>query len=86
MKVFGKFLTICLIVVFLASCTTPATQAPTEAPQRPIATEAPTEAPTQAPTAEPVLTAKEEWLKANLLGTYDTAEQDWAAIEEAAKN
>ncbi len=81
MKVFGKFLTICLIVVFLASCTTPATQAPTEAPQQPIATDAPT----QASAAEPVLTAKEEWVKANQLGTYDTGEQDWAAIEEAAK-
>jgi len=81
MKVFGKFLTICLIVVFLAACAAPATQAPAEEPQQPAATDAPT----QAPAAEPVLTAKEEWLKANQLGSYDTGVQDWAAIEEAAK-
>ena len=29
--------------------------------------------------------AKDEWLKANQLGVYDTGEQDWAAIEAAAK-
>ena len=84
MKLFGKFLTICLIVVFLASCATPATQAPVpvkEEPQQPVATEAPTEA----PVAEPVLTPKEEWLKANQLGSYDTGAQDWGAIEAAAK-
>ena len=83
MKVFGKFLTICLIVGFLAACgaPAPATQAPVQEPQEPVATEAPT----QAPVAEPEMTAKEEWLKANQLGSYDTGEQDWAAIEEAAK-
>jgi len=82
MKAFGKFLTICLLVSFLAACTTPAvTQAPAEEPQQPAATEAPA----QAPATEPALTAKEEWLKANQLGQYDTGEQDWAAIEEAAK-
>jgi iron(III) transport system substrate-binding protein len=85
MKVLGKFLTICLLVSFLAACGAPApaaTQAPVQEPQKPAATEAPT----QAPVAEPEMTAKEEWLKANQLGQYDTGEQDWAAIEEAAKN
>ena len=31
------------------------------------------------------MTPKEEWLKANQLGTYTSDTQDWAAIEEAAK-
>jgi iron(III) transport system substrate-binding protein len=87
MKAFGKFLTICLLVSFLAACGTPAaTQAPVKETQPPAATVAPTEAPaTAAPATEAPLTPKEEWLKANQLGTYDTGEQDWAAIEAAAK-
>jgi iron(III) transport system substrate-binding protein len=31
------------------------------------------------------LSAKEQWLKDNQLGAYDTGTQDWAAIEAAAK-
>ena len=87
MKAFGKFLTICLLVSFLAACGTPAaTQAPVKETQPPAATVAPTEAPaTQAPATEAPLTPKEEWLKANQLGTNETGEQDWAAIEAAAK-
>ena len=86
MKIIGKFLTICLIISFLAACgTAPATKAPVQEPQQPAATEVATQAPTEAPVVEAPLTAKEEWLKANQLGQYDTGEQDWAAIEEAAK-
>jgi iron(III) transport system substrate-binding protein len=81
MKVFGKFLTICLIVGFLAACAAPAapsTQAPAVEPQKPAVTDAPTQAPA-------VPTAKDEWLKANQLGKYDTGKQDWDSIEAAAK-
>jgi iron(III) transport system substrate-binding protein len=88
MKLFGKILTICLIISFLTACggnVAPATQAPVKEPPKPAATEAPVQEPTAAPTQAPVASAKEEWLKANQLGTYDTGEQDWAAIEEAAK-
>jgi iron(III) transport system substrate-binding protein len=48
----------------------------------------PTAAPTQAapqPTAVPALSAAEEWAKANGLGPYQPAEEDWAAVEAAAK-
>jgi iron(III) transport system substrate-binding protein len=74
MKMFVKFLTICLVISFLAACGAPATQAPAEEPAAQPAAEEPA-----------ALSAKEEWLKANQLGSYDTGEQDWAAIEEAAK-
>ena len=82
MKAFGKLLTICLIASFLVSCGTSATQAPVKEPQQQPAA---TDAPTQAPVVEPTLTPKEEWLKANQLGQYDTGAQDWVAIEAAAK-
>jgi iron(III) transport system substrate-binding protein len=36
-------------------------------------------------TAPEELSAKEQWLKDNQLGSYDTGVQDWAAIEAAAK-
>ncbi len=75
MKAFAKLLTICLLVTILAGCGTQATVAPeatkvSEAPQA---------------TAVPELTAAEQWAKANGLGPYTPAEEDWAAIEEAAK-
>src|SRR5512139_3443513 len=86
MKLFGKILTICLIISFLTACggnVAPATQAPVKEPAKPAATEAPVQpAATEPPAAS---SPKEEWLKANQLGSYDTGEQDWAAIEEAAK-
>src|SRR5512147_1414313 len=90
MKLFGKILTICLIISFLTACggnVAPATPAPVKEPPKPAATEAAVQpAATEPPATEPAaLSAKEEWLKANQLGKYDTGEQDWAAIEEAAK-
>jgi iron(III) transport system substrate-binding protein len=83
MKVFSKLLTIVLLVSFLAGCGTPAaTQAPVaEAAEAPAAVEAATEA----PAAEAALSAQEQWLMDNQLGSYTTDTQDWAAIEEAAK-
>jgi iron(III) transport system substrate-binding protein len=67
-----------LLTLVLSACGTKATEAPA-ATTAPDATEAPV-AGTEAP-----LTAQEEWLKANQLGSYDTGVQDWAAIEAAAK-
>lgn len=76
MKVLVKLLTLCLLVTFVAGCggTPTATQ--------PLATQPP---PTELPATEPSLTAAEEWAKANGLGPYQPAEEDWAAVEAAAK-
>lgn len=78
MKMFAKFLTVVLLVAFLAGC---GTAAPTqvEEPQEPAAPDA-TEAPAPAE-----LSAKEQWLMDNQLGAYYSDTQDWAAIEAAAK-
>ncbi len=71
MKILFKVFAIVMVVAFLASCAgTPTTVAPVV---------------TQAPTAAPVLSPEEQWLKDNQLGPYFTLEQDWAAIEAAAK-
>jgi iron(III) transport system substrate-binding protein len=76
MKGLMKFLTLCLLVSFVAGCGAQATQAPaaTQPPQ-----------PTDTAVPEPSLTAAEEWAKANGLGPYQPAEEDWAAVEAAAK-
>jgi iron(III) transport system substrate-binding protein len=76
MKVLVKLLTLCLLVTFVAGCggTPTATQ--------PLATQPPA---TELPATEPSLTAAEEWAKANGLGPYQPAEEDWAAVEAAAK-
>ena len=76
MKAFVKLLTICLLVSFIAGCAVPA-------PPPPAETE-PTEA-TESTAQEPALTEAEAWLKAAELGEFAPAEQDWAAIEAAAK-
>lgn len=76
MKAFVKFLTICLLVSFIAGCgggTPTATQPPATQPPA-----------TQPPATEPPLTAAEAWAEANEVGPYQTATQDWAAIEAAA--
>jgi hypothetical protein len=77
MKNIFKILCVFIMVSFLASCASTPTTAPV--------TEAPAPAATEAPTTAPVLTAEEQWLKDNQLGPYFTLNQDWAAIEEAAK-
>jgi iron(III) transport system substrate-binding protein len=76
MKGLMKVLTLCLLIIVVAGCGAQPTQAP-----------APTEAAKPADTAvpEPSLTAAEEWAKANGLGPYQPAEEDWAAVEAAAK-
>lgn len=75
MKAFAMLLTLCLLVSFIAGCGATATPAP--------ATEAVKPADTAVPA--PQLTAAEEWAKANGLGPYQPAEEDWAAVEAAAK-
>jgi iron(III) transport system substrate-binding protein len=80
MKGLMKLLTLCLLVSMVAGCggTPTATQPPAT---QPPATEPPA---TTEPT-EPPLTAAEEWAKANGLGPYQPAEEDWTAVEAAAK-
>lgn len=75
MKAFARLLYWMILLSLLAGCATPSPVV-----NQPAASNA-----TQPPAAEPTLTAKETWLKANQLGKYDTGEQDWAAIEAAAK-
>jgi iron(III) transport system substrate-binding protein len=80
MKLFVKLMTLIVLFSLVVSCggkpaTTqaPATQPPDTGP---VATAAPTDVP---------LTANEEWAKANGVGPYQPAVDDWAAIEAAAK-
>jgi iron(III) transport system substrate-binding protein len=77
MKAFGKLLTLCLLVSFLAGCGgTPA------APDQPV-DEAPVSE--DATTEEEVqLTPAEQWAQEYGLGPYQPAEEDWAAVEAAA--
>ncbi len=69
MKKLVTFVSMILLVAFLASCTQGAAPAATDA-----AADDTTE-----------LSAKEQWLQTNQLGAYDTGVQDWDAIEAAAK-
>ena len=86
MKAISRIFVFLVLLSLLVGCTTP-TAAPTTAPVESTSAPAePTTAPVE-PTAapvEPTLTAQEQWLKDNQLGTYDTGAQDWAAIEAAA--
>ena len=69
MKAIFRIAAMILVITMLVACGPKA--------KAPAATE---------PVAQPeVLTPQQEWLKANLLGEYETGTQDWAAIEEAAK-
>jgi len=85
MKTFLRFMTICILLSFVVGCTAPATTAPqppaTTAPQanQPPATTAPQ------PTAVPPTAAPKSWQEQNQLGTFFSLDQDWAAIEAAAK-
>jgi len=91
MKTLVKFLAVCLLASLVVGCgggaptaTQPPAEAPTEAPAE-VPTEAPAEVPTEAPAEAPSLTPAEEWAQANGLGPYQPAEEDWAAVEAAAK-
>ena len=75
MKGLMKLLTLCLLVSILAGCGAQATVAPTAEVAKPADTAVPV----------PELTAAEQWAQANGLGPYQPAEEDWAAVEEAAK-
>jgi iron(III) transport system substrate-binding protein len=83
MKAFTKIVTFVLLVSFIAAC------GPAATTQAPVVTQPPaTQAPvvTQPPAAtEPPLTDAEAWAKANGLGPYQAATEDWAAVEAAAK-
>jgi iron(III) transport system substrate-binding protein len=83
MKALVKLLTVCLLVSLVASCGAPAT--PTQAPAQPTAKPADTAVPKPTAVPEPTLTATEAWAKANGLGPYQPAIEDWAAVEAAAK-
>jgi iron(III) transport system substrate-binding protein len=76
MKGLMTLLTLCLLVSLIAGCG-----------GAPAATEPPAAQPpaTEVPASEPSLTAAEEWAKANGVGPYQPAEEDWAAVEAAAK-
>jgi iron(III) transport system substrate-binding protein len=76
MKGIMKLLTLCLLVSVVAGCGAQATQAP-------AATDVPKPADTAVP--EPQLTAAEQWAMDNGVGPYQPAEEDWAAVEAAAK-
>ena len=81
MKVLWRLLVIGILASLMAGCGAQPTQAPAPAP----ATEAAAPATEAAPPAEAPLSAEEQWLKDNQLGKYFTLDQDWAAIEAAAK-
>ncbi len=94
MKTFGRILTLIVLFSLFVSCAPAATQPPA-APQAPAATQvaAATKAPaatevlaaTMAPAAtEEALSPAQQWAKANGVGPYQTATEDWAAVEAAA--
>jgi iron(III) transport system substrate-binding protein len=85
MKTFVKFVTICLLVSFLAACGgKPVAQEPAApAAQEPAAPAGQEPADTTA--SEPEMTAAEQWAMDNSVGPYTPDTEDWAAIEEAAK-
>jgi len=78
-------ITLVLLTMVLSACG----GAPTAAPQAaaPAAASQAAEPAKVEPTAvpEPKLTAAEEWAKANGVGPYQPATEDWAAVEAAAK-
>lgn len=78
MKTFAKLLTLVILISFLVGCNA---ATPTAAPE----SAEPADTAAEPAEAAPALSAKEEWLKNNQLGSYSTDAQDWAAIEEAAK-
>ena len=86
MKTFVKLMTLIVLFSLVVSCGgTPATTKPPAT--QPPATQPPATQPpaTQPPATEPSLTANEQWAKANGVGPYQPATDDWAAIEAAAK-
>ncbi|MGE5224750.1 MAG: hypothetical protein ACM3PY_20130, partial [Omnitrophica WOR_2 bacterium] len=75
MKTLVKLMTLLVLLSFIAGCTAKPAVQPTTA-DVPVA---------EKPSVEAPLSAEEQWLKDNKLGKYFTLDQDWAAIEAAAK-
>jgi len=69
-----------VLSVVLSGCGAKPTAVPPPAPTQP-----PPKAPTQAVPTEKPLSAAEQWAKANGVGPYQPATEDWAAVEAAAK-
>jgi len=74
MKTIFRIFAMIMLISMLVACA--------QTPQEPAVSDEPA-APAEEVAEE--LTPKEQWLKDNQLGAYDTGTQDWAAIEEAAK-
>ncbi len=74
MKTLVKLMSLLVLISFMVGCAAQPTAAP--ATDVPVVEKPPTEAP---------LSPDEQWLKDNKLGKYFTLDQDWAAIEAAAK-
>jgi len=99
MKGLVRILTICLLISFITGCAQAPTQPPAPTPQvlietvvvketqevNVVVTATPVPPTTEPPAIVPPLTAAEEWAKANGLGPYQPATEDWAAVEAAAK-
>jgi len=84
MKGLGRIVLLCVLVTLVAACAPKATPVPTTVPKP---TTAPPATAVPKPTAVPVptLSPAETWAKANGLGPYQPATEDWAAVEAAAK-
>jgi iron(III) transport system substrate-binding protein len=94
MKTLVKLMSLLVLFSFIASCGgAPTVEPTTVAPAtKAAATAAPTAVPPTAvqptavqPATDVPLSPQEQWLKDNQLGPYFTLDQDWAAIEAAAK-
>jgi len=84
MKTFVKFVTICLLISFLAACGgAPAAQEP-DAQEPAAPTEQEPAAPADTTSSEPEMTTAEQWAMENGVGPYTPESEDWAAIEAAA--
>ena len=77
MKTFVKLFALIVMFSLLASCGGAATEPPVTDSTESLATEP--------PATEVPLSVAEQWAKDNEVGPYQPAEDDWAAIEAAAK-
>lgn len=85
MKKLIKFLLVVMIISMMAACAAPVAEPATQAPETKPEEEAePIEEATEPEVVEE-LSPFEQWAKDNGFGDYQAPEEDWAAIEEAAK-
>ncbi len=80
MKTFLRILTIVILLSVVAGCAAKATPEPVQQTE-PTAVTQPEVKPTDVPAVEPA----KSWLEVNQLGEFFSLDQDWAAIEAAAK-